>query len=450
MLIRPNDAATLTRIANAERLLAQALDQQQQNAAFDKLIASGDAQVKATKYAEGITNFKEALQIRPNDIATLARIADAQKRLAMLLDDQEKQKLYQLAIKEADQYYKVKSWQQALFAYQKASAILPNETYPPKRILELNDLINQENNTARLYQEAIQKGADKFAAKSYLEAIGAYQKAQQIKPLEPLPPAKIKAIQAILDELASAKPKIDKPIVVVSKIEESDGLYLEKKRLADENFKNAQWKIARFYYLEAYKIKSGEKFIQERIEACDKMIDSDISAEVIKEYKLALASADQQMNVKNYSSARFYYRKANSLIKWEGYPIDQLKVIDKILTDLLSLSDQQAFAEYFKKGELAFSQKEYPSARFYYEKAKVISETDQIITRLKEIDSIVNGFEAQKISANFADLIHKGDEALAQKNSAGARFYYDKARQLKPDEKYPKDQIKLIDAGTVQ
>ncbi len=448
--IRPNDPSTLARIANAERLLALELDQQKQNTDFDKLIASGDVQVNATKYAEGITDFKKALQIRPNDNATLVRIADAEKKLAMLADEREKQMLYQLAIKEADQYHKVVSWSQAILAYQKASAILPNEPYPIKRISELTNLINQEKNTTRLYQEALQKGEDKFAAKSYLEAIQAYKEAQKIKPLEQLPPAKIVAIQAILDELASLDNPVKKPLVTVSKIEESDGIYLEKKRLADQNFKNSQWIIARFYYLEAYNIKSGERYIQDQIEACDKMIDSDITAEVSKEYKTALASADEQMKVKNYNSARFYYRKANGLIKWENYPVDQLKAIDKILTEMLSLDDQQALVENLKKADLAFLQKEYPSARFYYEKARAISETDQIVSRIKEIDSIVNGFEVQNNRTTYNGLIQKGDESFAQKNNAEARFYYEKASQLRPEEKYPKEKIKLIDAERVQ
>ena len=36
-----------------------------------------------------------------------------------------------------------------------------------------------------------------------------------------------------------------------SKINASDQLYYEKTRNGDENFKTAQWTIARFYYMEA-------------------------------------------------------------------------------------------------------------------------------------------------------------------------------------------------------
>jgi len=450
LLIRPNDAGTLARIAAAERLLAQSLDKQKQNAAFDKLIATGDSQVKSANYAEGIASFQDALLIRPNDAPTLARIANAEKNLTSLLTEQNKQRLYQQVLKEADDQYKAKNWLLSLAAYQKASAILPNEAYPPKRILELNSIISLENATNRQYQEAILKGAERYAGKQYSEAIAAYREAQKIKPAEQLPPTKIKEIQMILDGLAAPKLAVKKPAPIVLKDDGTDDLYLEKKRLADENFKNAQWKVARFYYLEAYNIKSGEKYIQNRIEECDKMIDSAISAEVIKAYKSALESAELQMKSQNYSSARFYYRNANELIKWEPYPIERLNIIDKLLTEMLSLSDQRAFSENIKKADAAFAQKEYPSAKFYYNKARLISETDQVVARLKEIDSIVNGFEDQKNNSTYSNLIEKGDAALRQNNKSEARFYYEKASQVKPDEKYPKDQIKLIDSKSAR
>ena len=67
LTIRPNDPIATEKLANAEKLLAQALEKAKQDAEFNRLIALGDANVKQTKYAEAITNFKGALMIRPND-----------------------------------------------------------------------------------------------------------------------------------------------------------------------------------------------------------------------------------------------------------------------------------------------------------------------------------------------------------------------------------------------
>jgi uncharacterized protein with WD repeat len=126
------------------------------------------------------------------------------------------------------------------------------------------------------------------------------------------------------------------------------------------------------------------------------MIESELSAEKIKEYNNTIASADAQMKVQNLSSARFYYRNALEIKKSDPYPLEQLKVIDKMITDQLSRSDQRVFAENVKKADDSFNRKEYPTARFYYEKAKEISETDHITSRLKEIEAIIKAIDLQK------------------------------------------------------
>jgi hypothetical protein len=53
----------------------------------------------------------------------------------------------------------------------------------------------------------------------------------------------------------------------------------------------------------------------------------------------------------------------------------------------------------------------------------------------------VNGTEAQ-----YFDAIKKADEAVIQKNVAIARFYFQKAISLKPNEEYPKQQLKRLSA----
>lgn len=70
-----------------------------------------------------------------------------------------------------------------------------------------------------------------------------------------------------------------------------------------------------------------------------------------------------------------------------------------------------------------------------------------LVCRLQEIEAIVNGLDTQNLKATYDGYIKKGDDALTEKNSSVARFYFEKASILKPDEKYPKEKIKLIDAG---
>jgi len=229
----------------------------------------------------------------------------------------------------------------------------------------------------------------------------------------------------------------------------NEKLYLEKIKIADENFKKSQWSIARFYYMEALKLKQADNYSIDKVDACDKMISGGITSEKMQDYKNKLAKADAEMKAKNYSSARFYYRSASDILKWEPYPKEQLNEIDRIVAEKLNESDQKLFSENVNKADDAFNRREYPVARFYYNKAIEISQSDHVASRLKEIESIVNGSEAIKTDAAYTDFIKKADDAVKQKNYSIARFYYQKAIALKPGENYPKEEIQKIDSGAI-
>jgi len=51
----------------------------------------------------------------------------------------------------------------------------------------------------------------------------------------------------------------------------------------------------------------------------------------------------------------------------------------------------------------------------------------------------VNGIEGQ-----YFDAVKRADDAVVQKSFAVARFYYQKAISLKPEEEYAKQQLKRL------
>ena len=448
--IKPGDTGVLAKIAEAEKLLAQSMEKSKKDAEFNRLVAEGDEQVKQTKYTEGISSYKSALSIKPGDAGVLAKIAEAEKLLAQSMEKSKKDAEFIRLIAQGNQYVKQIQYVEGINSYKAALSIRPGDAMTLTKIAEAEKLlsIELENAKQKLYLEAINRGESYFAIQQYSSAIAAYSEAHKIKPAEMLPPEKIREIQAILDALA-AKVQMQQTPSNENKLSPAEKLLFEKTRLGDENFKKAQWTIARFYYIEGLNLKQDDKYLLSKIEACDKMIESEITAEKMQEFKGKIANADDQMKARNYSSARFYYRSALDMMNWDSYPLQQLKQIDKLITEQLSLSDQKAFEENLKKADEAFIHKEYPGARFYYEKAKEISETDHIKYRIKEIESILNGFEAKKTNATYENYIKFGDEALNQKNNPVARFYYLKASILKPDEGYPKERIKKIDSGIV-
>src|SRR5665647_3340832 len=88
--IKPNDSIALARIAEAEKQLALAGDKAKKDAEFIRLIAAGDANVGQSKYAEAIISFTSAPDIKPTDSVAMARLAEAEKQLALAGDKAKK------------------------------------------------------------------------------------------------------------------------------------------------------------------------------------------------------------------------------------------------------------------------------------------------------------------------------------------------------------------------
>jgi len=458
----------MARLANAEKQLALEGDKVKKDAEFNRWIAAGDVSFSQLKYEEALFSYKGALNLK-SDEAVIRKVAETERLLKLAnaeraRSESEKQALaakqqkYKDAIDKANQLFTSKNYSESRLTYLQALAIDQAQVYPGERIREIDKIMAQieadklasekETGKTKLYNDAINRGVSYFDGKQYPEAISAYKEAQKIKPTEALPAQKISEIQSIIDALA-LKAQEGQKFAADQNLNNNDKAYQDKIKTADENFKKSQWSVARFYYMEALKFKLSDTYSLEKVDACDKMIDSGITAEKMQDYKNKIGRADDEMKAKNFASARFYYRSASDILKWETYPKQQLKEIDKIVAEKLNESDQKLFAENQSKADDAFNRQEYPVARFYYNKAMEISQSDHVSSRLKEIESIVNGSETKKNDAAYADLIKKGNDAVVQKNSAIARFYYQKAIALKPNESYPKQELQKIDSGAM-
>lgn len=450
LTIKPGDSVALARIADAERLLAMAGEKAKKDAEFDRLIATGDANVTQTKYAEAITSFKSALTIKPGDSVALARITDAEKLLAMAGEKTKKDAEFDRLIAAGDANMTQTKYAEAITSFKSALTIKPGDSLALARISDAEKLLAVAGEKAKKdaeFNRLIAAGDAKVSEKEYAEALTMYKSALALKSNENVN-AKIKDTQSIIDALA-VNALADQKSSENDKSSSAEKLYLEKIKTADENFVKSQWSVARFYFIEALKIKQSDNYALGKVDDCDKMIESGITSDKMLEYKNQITKGDDEMKGKNYSAARFYYRNASDILKWETYPQQQLKEIDRIVAEKLNKSDQRLFKENLAKADDAFNRKEYPTARFYYNKVVEISQNDHVTSRLKEIESIVNGSESKKINAAYNDFINKGEEAVKQKNNAIARFYFQKANALKPGENFPKQELLKIDSGAL-
>jgi hypothetical protein len=399
--VKPNNEVALSKLANAEQLLAKInADKTKLEEEFAKLLAAGDLNVAGRKYPDAIDNFKGALTLKAGDKIATAKLANAEQLLAKVNADKAKLEAeFTRLLAAGDANVTGLKYPEAITNFKDALKIKPNDPVAASKLSATEKLLTlflaeKQRKEAELkiladkqtkYNETIARADQLFAGKSLTDAKDQYREAIRIFEQEKYPKDRIASIDSILAQQAKDKIAAQKLAEQQQKLQ-GEGSYLKNIQTADANFAKSLWTVAIFYYQEALKFKAGDKYAIDKVENCNKMIDSNITAARMQEYTANLKHADDDLQAKKFSSARFYYRKASEILPWENYPKGQLAVVEKL-----------------------------------------VSSTD------------VNGIEAQ-----YYDAVKKAEDAVVQKNFAVARFYFQKAISLKPDEEYPKQQLKRL------
>ena len=112
---------------------------------------------------------------------------------------------------------------------------------------------------------------------------------------------------------------------------------------------------------------------------------------------------------------------------------------------LLSEKEEQEYKEIIAKADEAFFNKDIAIARFYYNKALSMKKDEEYpVIKLKDIQKMIEQDRLDQLKLEYEKIIDQADQALKNENYSIARFNYNKALSMKPDEKYPKDQLKII------
>ncbi|MDP3431721.1 MAG: hypothetical protein Q8T04_01970, partial [Bacteroidota bacterium] len=357
-----------------------------------------------------------------------------------------------------------------------AHSLKPAETNPPQRIKEIDALIEQRNKERlaqaqrdidEKYRQSISVADNAFREKTYVIARLRYQEAQLIKPDETYPKNQIALIDKLLNEAKPVEtyafdvPEIQTAPPVsanVSKPEETAQAtearaqsfrtvddYDEAIRKADDSFGIKDYTVARFYYYKAIEIKPKEEYPVNQIELIRKLVDSELSSIDRSGYDKAIAQADEAFSQQNYTIAKFYYYKALEIKSWEKYPKDRIAEILALTNSLLSEREEKEYRDMIAKADEAYFNKDIAIARFYYNKA-IAMKRDENYPRikLKDIQKLIDQDARDQKNIEYNNVIELADQALQAENFSIARFNYNRALSMKPDEKYPKDQLKRI------
>ncbi len=447
---------------------------------YNTAIGKADKAFNASDWANAKTGYTEALSIKPDEVYPLNRLKEVNQKMSdasiAAVGNSAENKAYKEAIEKAEKLLNDDQLASARMQFQVAKSLKPDEKTPEVKIKEIDGLIEQRNKNRladsqheidEKYRQAISVADNSFREKTYSIARLQYQQALLIKPEESYPKNQITLIDKLMNEVKPTEdyqvqlpePLVTKPVEknLYNPTESAQATearaqsytsitdYNEALKKADDLFGVKDYAVARFYYYKANELKPTEEYPKTQIEIIRKLIDSQLSPGDISGYDQAISLADDAFSKENYNVAKFYYYKALDIKSWEKYPKDRIDEILALTHSLLSEKEEKEYRDIIAKADEAYFNKDIAISRFYYNKAISIKRDENYPRiKLKDIQKLIEQDMRDQENQQYRKLIDDGDQALQLENYSIARFNYNKALTMKPDEKYPKDQLKQI------
>ena len=444
--IKPGEAYPKQKLGEISKLMADGGKQKEIDEKYKAAIAVGDGAFGAKDYAAAKKGYSEASSIKPGEVYPKTKLAEVEKLLTNAGKQKEIDEKYKTAIAKADGAFGSKDYSTAKADYTEAAGIKPGEAYPKTKLAEIEKLItaiaSQKSaaETEQKYKDAVAKADAEFSKKEYTGAKGSYTLAAAIKPAEQYPKTKIAEIDKLLAELALKK-----------STGERDQQYKDALSKADKFFASKDYANSKSAYSEALDIKPGEQYPKTKIEEINKLFSAaEMQNQKELRYKELIVKADGEFLAKDYISSKTSYSEAIS-IKADPYPKAKIAEIDRLLTALAALQANSKTEENYKaalvRADNFFKEKNYVNARSVYTEALTHKPNEQYPKdKIAEIGKIENAAREQGESeALYNEAIVKADNLFKLKNYSLAKNTYEEALTHKPNEKYPKERIKIID-----
>lgn len=370
----------------------------------------------------------------------------------MIKNDQCLLNKYEASVKKGDQLIAQKNLQEAINAYKEAQEIFPTETYPSKKIAEINASINKQQTSAEIYKRIIEEADALAAQQKYAEALQKYKGAAALNPQETYPKQKAAEIESSLAQQEAARQAQLK----------TEDKYNQALARASVAYTQKDFTQARQYYQEALAIKPGEPVPKTRMAEIETILAKKAADNAAKaaenarkaafenDYKTVIAMADEQFKAKKYDEAKQNYAKALSMKPSESYPAQRVKSIDlAVATEQAALqkSREDDYTAAVVAANRALAQNQFPVAKEYLQKALAIKPDDAVANKqLADLDRQSEEYTKRKtLEEQYKKAIASADLLLQNGELDKAREAYEQALLLKPGDQYAQTKIASID-----
>ena len=283
----------------------------------------------------------------------------------------------------------------------------------------------------QVFQIDIAKGDSLFKMEKWEDAKALYQDASKKLFHENYPKDQIKLCDQKLQEKQKEQ-------------EKKDSAYSALLVKADAKFAAKKYTDAKTIYQQASAIHPEMMYPKSQMQECDRAINGGPDYEKNKAYNDSIFSADGYFDGKDYLNAKKEYTAASKIKPAEQYPKDMIKKCE----DFLSRNDQfgdDSYSTLIKSADAKFAAKDYAGAKYTYQQASNKKPTEQYPKdQIAKCDKLIAD-TSNPPHKSYNDLITDADAKFKTADWSGAKAKYAEASQLKPNEKYPKDQIAICD-----
>ena len=323
-----------------------------------------------------------------------------------------------------------------------------------KLLKEYEERKKREANAEAEFAKAMAAGTAAMTAGDFKKAVEQFTSALELKPKEPVATAKLSDAQMRLEQ-QQGDAKLEAEYAAL--IKEADGLFTRKE------YEPAKAKYqAALGLKEELHPKTRMKEIDTILADLAKKAEEERKAkELLEKYQAAIAAADAAFKAENWDQATAKYTEASGVKPEEKYPKDQLAAVAVKKAEAAKKAEEERKAKELQEkylaaisaGDVAFKASNWDLAQTKYTEASGLKPEekypkDQLAAILTKRDEAARKAEeerlAKELQQKYQAAVTAADAAFKAERLDEAEGKYTEASGLKPEEKYPKDQLAAI------
>ncbi|GAB1417428.1 hypothetical protein MASR2M12_01930 [Bacteroidales bacterium] len=380
----------------------------QQAQTYESTLKSANEKLEAKDYISAKTYFEMALRIKPGDAVATKKLAETTALMKKQLEQQEN---FYAFLDQGDQLMKQGKADEALFSYQKALQIFPDDKYVGKQVLLIMDAKKAEQEKKQQFDQYRQLGEKLISEKKYDEALVQFNLALDLMPDHKETALRIAETRKTIEERNA-----------------TEQTCIKLMNEADEYRKRKQYALA------IEKIKEVQKLIPGWDDA-DRKIAGLLALERQQyDFEQVILKADQAYEQNNLTDARLFYENALQIISGEAYATGMINRIDTALGNE-KIQQQKALDEALMTANQLFENGQYSESIPSYDKVLKLDPTNLTAQhRRAEAGQLLEAETAKrKALEQFEQLMADGDKAFRENNPEAALTQYQNALKVLPD-----------------